>query len=141
MNTESLARALVGGALIGLSASMLLLFTGRIFGVSGIIAGIVFPKRFDTAWRVAILLGLISAGVCLTLMSGNIKFETNISFGGFLIAGFLVGYGTQLGSGCTSGHGVCGMSRLSPRSILATCIFLVTGAITTTLLRIFGFSP
>ncbi|MFK7871963.1 MAG: YeeE/YedE family protein [Oligoflexales bacterium] len=128
---NSYVSALTGGFIIGFSASLFLLFKGRVFGVSGIIGGIVRPVSEDVLWRVVILLGLISGGF-LTLVFFPEAFPKKYS-GGILeliVAGFLVGFGTQLGEGCTSGHGVCGVSRLSVRSMIATTTFIVFGVLT-----------
>ena len=124
---------LLGGGLIGLAASVLLLTTGRVFGVSGILAGAVLPNTLDRPWRVAAVAGLISAGILLRFVYPEVLVNAaNGSLGRYVIAGLLVGYGTQLGSGCTSGHGVCGLSRLSWRSIVATLVFIAAGILTVT---------
>lgn len=135
--------SLLGGALIGLAASILLLFNGRVAGISGILGGALNPAPGDTLWRLMFLLGLVSAGAVGALLrpaafvAGPVQSMSIIA-----LAGFLVGYGTRLGNGCTSGHGVCGVSRLSPRSLLATATFLATGAITVFLVRhLFGGTP
>lgn len=123
--------SLLGGALIGLAASILLLFTGRVAGISGILAGALHPTPGDSQWRLMFLLGLSGTGAAAVLLRPQ-------AFGAgptrsllvLALAGFLVGYGARLGNGCTSGHGVCGVSRLSPRSLIATATFMLTGAIT-----------
>jgi len=123
--------SLIGGMLIGLSATMLLLCDGKIAGISGIVAGMLSPTKHDTLWRVVFVAGLLTGGFLLRLFSPQ-TFAINIarSWGALLLAGLLVGFGTRLGNGCTSGHGVCGLSRFSPRSLIATMTFIATGAAT-----------
>ncbi|HTW89954.1 MAG TPA: YeeE/YedE family protein [Candidatus Binataceae bacterium] len=122
--------ALIGGALIGLSASAMLLLDGKIAGISGILAGVLKPASNDTLWRICFLAGLFAGGLLLRiLMPGAFDFGIIRPLPMLTIAGLLVGFGTQLGSGCTSGHGVCGVSRLSPRSLVATGTFIVSGAL------------
>ena len=122
--------AMLGGALIGLAVSMLLLFNGRVGGISGIVDGLMKPSSEGWDWRVFFTLGLLAGGLAV-LVSMPAAFEVGItrSTPALAGAGLLVGFGTRLGSGCTSGHGVCGMSRLSTRSIVATCVFMFTGAL------------
>jgi len=121
--------SLSGGILIGLSASAMLLLDGKIAGVSGILAGVLKPVKGDTLWRVCFLGGLFAGGLLLrTLLPGAFAFGIIRPFPLLVIAGLLVGFGTRLGSGCTSGHGVCGVSRLSRRSAVATGTFIVSGA-------------
>lgn len=125
-----------GGALIGLAAVMLMAFTGRIAGVSGIAAGLLPPIDDDFAERLAFIGGLICAPLFVLLATGrlpSLTIETNTL--PLAIAGLLVGFGSVWGNGCTSGHGVCGISRLSRRSIVATLIFMATGFATTFLVR------
>jgi len=139
VNIDPFTMPLAGGVLIGLSASLLLLLKGRVFGVSGILAGALVPKAGDTAWRVAALVGLVSAGFLLLLVRPqSLAIVTDGSYGRYIGAGLLVGFGTQLGSGCTSGHGVCGISRLSPRSIAATFTFVGAGMLMVALMRAMG---
>ncbi len=131
--------ALVGGAIIGLAVSIMLLWNGRVTGISGIINGAIFPTPGDTAWRFLFVLGLILGGFTLQLfnpaaLSGQLSTDTITT----IIAGLLVGFGTILGSGCTSGHGVCGISRLSPRSIVATITFIGAGMVSVYLFKKFG---
>lgn len=122
--------SLLGGLIIGLATSILLLFKGRVFGISGILGGIIKPIKGDMAWRLAIMLGLISGGIVMHLINPAALGETQPNLLRYLLAGLLVGFGTQLGGGCTSGHGVCGISRLSPRSVFATITFIASGVVT-----------
>jgi uncharacterized membrane protein YedE/YeeE len=123
--------SLIGGILIGLSASAMLLLQGKIAGISGIFAGVLRPAMGDTLWKAAFLTGLFSGGLLLrTFLPGAFDFGVARPFGVFAMAGLLVGFGTRLGNGCTSGHGVCGVSRFSARSIVATATFIATGALT-----------
>ncbi|MEZ4744323.1 MAG: YeeE/YedE thiosulfate transporter family protein [Bdellovibrionota bacterium] len=127
--------ALGGGGLIGMAATILLLINGRIMGASGIIFGVIKPIKGDTLWKykflLGILLGAFSASFFIDEAFINLSNRSLISIA---IAGLLVGFGTHMGNGCTSGHGVCGISRMSSRSITATFIFILTGAITTLLM-------
>jgi len=127
--------ALAGGMLIGLAAAILILMNGRIAGVSGIIGGLLRPNKGDLAWRFAFVGGLILAAVIYGLFYALPEVQIDASWSVITIAGLLVGVGTRYGSGCTSGHGICGISRLSPRSMAATAIFMVAGFITVYLLR------
>jgi uncharacterized membrane protein YedE/YeeE len=123
--------ALFGGLLIGVGLTLLLLVNRRPTGVSGVLGGVVAPARGDTGWRIAFLLGLCAGGLVLeAARPGALTFDVSRSLPALVIAGLLVGYGTRLANGCTSGHGVCGIARLSSRSILATAIFVSTGALT-----------
>ena len=129
--------AAIGGALIGLSAVMLMAFSGRLAGISGIVGGLMPPKPADDwTWRVAFVVGLILAPLVLAGFTGDTRIGAP-TVGPLLliVAGLLVGGGTMLGSGCTSGHGVCGVSRLSPRSIAATITFIAAGMITVFVVR------
>lgn len=130
--------ALAGGALIGLSASVLLLGLGRIAGISGLIGGLFSPTRGDVGWRLAFFAGLLLAGAILWQLSPNAFGESPRTLGLVALAGLLVGVGTRLGNGCTSGHGVCGLSRLSVRSLVATMTFIATGIGTVMLVRSLG---
>jgi uncharacterized membrane protein YedE/YeeE len=123
--------SLCGGILIGLSASLLLLGDGKIAGISGIVSGLVHPVKNDTAWRALFIVGLLIGGLLFQFIAPEV-FTIGISrsTGALLLAGLLVGFGTRLGNGCTSGHGVCGISRFSPRSFVSTVTFIVTGAVT-----------
>lgn len=128
--------ALAGGVLIGLSATLLLWLNGRVAGVSGILGGVLFPKSGDVSWRVAFLVGLIAAGgLYMTLVPGAPLPRTDFSRTGLIIAGLLVGFGTRMGNGCTSGHGVCGLGRLSMRSLAAVMTFMATAIATTFVVR------
>jgi len=121
--------SLIGGILIGLSVSALLLFNGKIAGISGIVAGLLSPTKSDIVWRATFVAGLLTGGFLLKLVSPE-AFAINIARSGvtFALAGLLIGFGARLGNGCTSGHGVCGVSRFSVRSIIATATFIATGA-------------
>jgi len=126
-----IAAPVLGGGLIGLAAAMLLLFSGRIAGISGILGGFFTAKRNDMGWRAFFLAGLLIGGVVmLALQPERFTFTLDRSLVSMALAGVIVGFGTRLGNGCTSGHGVCGVSRLSKRSIVATATFMGAGAIT-----------
>ncbi len=130
--------SLAGGILLGIASAMFVLLNGRILGISGILGGLLAPKDADTGWRVAFVLGLLAAPLTLSLFApADLVSAPRIEAGYALVvvAGLLVGYGTRLGSGCTSGHGVCGLSRLSPRSLVATLSFMGAGFLTVYLLR------
>jgi uncharacterized membrane protein YedE/YeeE len=123
--------ALTGGALIGLAAAGMWWSLGRLAGVSGILGTALISRGEDFTWRAAFIAGLLLAGVAAAvLLPGEVQFNLEAGYGQVLLAGALVGLGTQMGSGCTSGHGVCGVSRLSPRSIVATLLFMVAGMVT-----------
>jgi uncharacterized membrane protein YedE/YeeE len=127
--------ALVGGALIGLAAALLMLLNGRIAGVSGILGGALARER-DSGWRVAFLAGLIAAPLIMGALGDPLPAPRMPASWAVVIAGgLLVGFGTRLGGGCTSGHGVCGMARLSPRSIVATCMFMATAMVVVAVMR------
>jgi uncharacterized protein len=128
--------SLIGGALIGLSATLLLLFNGRIAGISGILNAFINPREPESAWRGLFLLGLIlGAGVYVWTQPSAAPAPAGLPMWILGAAGFLVGFGTRLGSGCTSGHGVCGLGRLSGRSLVATLIFMATGVATVFIVR------
>ena len=130
---------LTGGILIGIAASMMLLFSGRIAGVSGIFAGMLFQQGKERSWKLSFITGLIGGGVLLYTI--NPEFFENSSGRGLLavnIAGLLVGIGTRIGGGCTSGHGVCGIGRLSVRSIVATVTFVFAGMFAVVLFKSFS---
>ncbi|MEX1033552.1 MAG: YeeE/YedE family protein [Cellvibrionaceae bacterium] len=127
---------LIGGILIGIASVIMLWGSGRITGISGIFGGLLTPARGDIAWRAAFIGGLIVGGLLWPLVSGNpLPVDLQVSWPVMLIAGLLVGFGTRLGSGCTSGHGVCGIGRLSPRSLVATLIFMLAAFFTTYISR------
>jgi uncharacterized membrane protein YedE/YeeE len=130
--------SLAGGALIGLAASLLWIGLGRIAGISGITANVLLGARGDRSWRALFLLGLVAAGFVFARLEPAAFAESPRPLWMIAAAGLLVGVGTRLGGGCTSGHGVCGVSRLSPRSLLATGVFMATGIATVTLLRWLG---
>ncbi|MEZ4402595.1 MAG: YeeE/YedE thiosulfate transporter family protein [Kofleriaceae bacterium] len=125
--------ALAGGGLIGLASALLFLSHGRIAGISGLLGSLLPPQPIDRSWRLAFFVGLglagvVAAAVAPTAVGASVRSSTTVA-----IAGLLVGFGTRLGSGCTSGHGVCGLSRLSPRSMVAVATFMATGALTASL--------
>jgi hypothetical protein len=128
----------VGGILIGISAVMLLLFNGRIAGISGVAGQILAPKEGDLSWRVAFVVGLIVAGVASFVVAPELfAIDIDRSFVAVGLAGLLVGFGTRLGSGCTSGHGVCGLGRLSARSLASVVTFIIAGAMVVFAVRTF----
>lgn len=127
--------ALAGGLLIGLAAAAFLLLNGRIAGISGILGGLLAPARGDVAWRLAFILGLAVAPLAWTLAAPLPAVRVDAGTATLVAAGLLVGVGTRYGSGCTSGHGVCGISRLSPRSLVATPAFMLAGFATVFVLR------
>ncbi|MDB5848078.1 MAG: YeeE/YedE [Rhodoferax sp.] len=127
--------ALLGGALIGTAAGMLALFNGRIAGISGIVGGLLRPAKAQTAWRLAFVLGLLAVPVLYGLVAAAPVPEVDAGYGTLVAAGLLVGLGTRYGAGCTSGHGVCGLARLSPRSMVATACFMAAGFAAVFLLR------
>jgi uncharacterized membrane protein YedE/YeeE len=131
--------SLAGGALIGASASALLLLSGRLAGISGIFGGLLLPRPGEVAWRALFFAGLLAGGLLIArLFPGAIE-APRTPWGLTLVGGALVGFGTRLSSGCTSGHGVCGLSRLSLRSLAATLTFMVAGIVTATLVHhVFG---
>jgi len=123
--------SLIGGMLIGLSAATVLYFQGRIAGISGIVGGLLRPRQSDTGWRATFVLAMLLCGVVSAAMLPS-AFEMRLerSVGALVFAGLLVGFGTRLAGGCTSGHGVCGLSRISKRSLVATLTFMTLGALT-----------
>lgn len=127
--------ALAGGLMIGLAASVLLLLNGRIAGISGILGGLLRPAKADVAWRIAFLVGLIVAPLVYALAAPLPVVRVDAGSTVLVVAGLLVGVGTRYGSGCTSGHGVCGLSRASPRSLVATVSFMLAGFLTVYVVR------
>lgn len=127
--------ALLGGALIGLAAAAFILFNGRIAGISGIVGGLLRPQRGEVGWRLAFVVGLLAAPLLYALWGTLPAARIEAGPLTLLVAGFLVGVGTRYGAGCTSGHGVCGLSRLSPRSLVATLAFMGAGFLTVYVLR------
>jgi hypothetical protein len=122
--------ALLGGALIGVAAGMFILLNGRIAGISGVMGGLLRPASLasgDAGWRIAFVLGLLVAPLVYLAFAAWPAVEVDASYGALVLAGLLVGVGTRYGAGCTSGHGVCGISRLSPRSLAATACFMAAG--------------
>lgn len=131
MDSSTILPALAGGTLIGLAAAALLLLSGRVAGVSGIVGGLLAPQAGDTAWRVFFVAGLVAGGMLLPALVAEPFRGLDVTTPARLVAaGLLVGFGARLGNGCTSGHGVCGVSRLAPRSLVATATFMATGALT-----------
>ncbi len=131
--------ALLGGVLIGISVSMMLYFNGRVTGISGIINGVLSPMKGDTAWRVLFIVGLFFGGIVMGQLKPDVFTKTLVTeTWTTVVAGLLVGFGTIMGSGCTSGHGVCGISRLSPRSLIATGVFMAAGILAVFLFRKLG---
>lgn len=127
--------SLAGGLMIGMAAAMFLFFNGRIAGISGIVGGLLHPVSSDMAWRIAFLLGLIIAPLVYVLGAPLPDVQVDAGTGTLVAAGLLVGVGTRYGSGCTSGHGVCGLSRGSPRSLVATLAFMLAGFATVYIVR------
>ncbi|GDY34450.1 YeeE/YedE family protein [Acidovorax sp. NB1] len=127
--------ALIGGVLLGLASALFVLLNGRILGISGIVGGLLRPRAGDVGWRLAFVLGMLVAPGVYWLFAGATAPRIDASWGTVVAAGLLVGVGTRYGSGCTSGHGVCGLSRLSPRSLVATLAFMGAGFITVFLAR------
>ena len=127
--------SLSGGILLGLASAAFILLNGRILGISGIVGGLLRPKSGDMGWRISFVLGLLAAPLLYWLAAGPTAVRIDAGWSTLVIAGLLVGVGTRFGSGCTSGHGVCGLSRLSPRSLMATLAFMGAGFVTVYLVR------
>ena len=127
--------SLAGGLLLGLAAALFILFSGRVLGISGIVGGLLHPRKGDAGWRLAFVLGMLVAPSLYALFAGPLQPRIDAGWGMVVVAGLLVGVGTRYGSGCTSGHGVCGLSRLSPRSLVATLAFMGAGFVTVFLIR------
>ena len=130
--------SLAGGMFIGAAAAMLVLLNGRVAGISGIVGGLLAPRRGEIAWRIAFLAGLLAAPALWMVLADLPAARIDAGFGTLVVAGVLVGVGTSYGSGCTSGHGVCGLSRLSPRSLAATAAFMGAGVATVFIARHFS---
>ena len=131
-----MVEALLGGVLIGLAVSLMMFFNGRVTGISGIIGGILKPQKNDLNWRLFFVGGLVFGGIFLQILIPKVFIQVSSAFWfDYIIAGLLVGFGTLLGNGCTSGHGVCGISRLSIRSIVATVVFISFGIISVFLFK------
>jgi uncharacterized membrane protein YedE/YeeE len=122
--------SLIGGLLVGLATAMFLLLNGRIAGISGILGGLLRPTKGDIGWRIAFIAGLIFSPIAFSVAAPLPAVQIDAGTTSLIMAGLLVGIGTRYGSGCTSGHGVCGISRLSPRSMVATTFFMLAGFIT-----------
>ena len=127
--------SLLGGALIGLAAAAFILLNGRIAGISGIVGGLLTPKKGDTGWRMAFMGGMITAPLLWLLVSSLPVIRIDASYPVLVVAGLVVGISTRFGAGCTSGHGVCGISRLSLRSLIATAAFMLSGFLTVFIIR------
>jgi uncharacterized protein len=127
--------SLAGGIMLGLASALFILVNGRILGISGIVGGLMRPVQGDTGWRLAFLAGMFAAPLLYFVVAGPTLPRIDAGWATVLIAGLLVGVGTRYGSGCTSGHGVCGLSRLSPRSLVATLAFMGAGFVTVYLAR------
>jgi uncharacterized membrane protein YedE/YeeE len=127
--------ALAGGALIGLAAALFVLLLGRVAGISGIIGALLKPRRGDIAWRVAFVAGLVASPLVYRSVTALPAPDIQASWGMIVLAGLLVGLGTRYGAGCTSGHGVCGLARLSPRSLVAVIAFMLAGFVTVAFMR------
>ena len=131
--------SLAGGVLIGIATAMFILLNGRIAGISGVLGGLLKPAKGDVAWRLAFVLGLVSAPLAYLLFNNVPSLQIDAGYAALVAAGLLVGVGTRYGSGCTSGHGVSGLSRLSPRSLAATASFMGAGFLTVYVARhLFG---
>jgi uncharacterized membrane protein YedE/YeeE len=127
--------AAIGGAVIGLAAALLVLVNGRVAGISGIVGGMLQPSANDFAWRLAFVVGLLLAPVVYAMVDAFPSATIAASYPVLIVAGLLVGVGTRFAGGCTSGHGVCGLSRLSPRSLVATLAFMAAGFVTVFVVR------
>ena len=136
MAEPNILGGILGGMMIGAAASLLLLLNGRIAGISGIVGGLL-PGNFsrDWRWRLFFVLGLVSGAGLYSFLTGSLALELQATTPTLIVAGFLVGIGTRLGSGCTSGHGVCGLARRSLRSMAATATFMMSGAVTVYIMR------
>lgn len=136
MAWETYGYPLLGGVIIGLAASLLLLLNGKIFGVTGILAQAIWGKGSERHWRIASIIGLILGSAIVSSFAPQFfEYDFDIPTWLMALAGLFVGFGTRLGSGCTSGHGICGLPRFSPRSLAAVMVFMITGSLTTYILR------
>lgn len=127
--------SLAGGALIGLAAAAFILLNGRIAGISGILGGVINPKKGDIAWRIAFLAGIVVTPFLWLFFYSLPEIRIDAGYPLLIVAGLVVGISTRYGAGCTSGHGVCGISRLSPRSLVATGAFMASGFVTVFIIR------
>lgn len=127
--------SLVGGVLLGIASAAFVLLSGRILGISGIVGGLLTPRMGDLGWRIAFVAGMLAAPFAHSMFAAPVSARVDASWGAVIVAGLLVGIGTRYGSGCTSGHGICGLSRLSPRSLAATLAFMAAGFAVVFLLR------
>jgi uncharacterized membrane protein YedE/YeeE len=128
--------SLFGGMILGVAAALYVLLHGRILGISGIVSGLLHPKKGDWSWRLAFVLGLLTSSFLAALFFGILPvIEVDAGWLTVIVAGLLVGFGVQYGSGCTSGHGICGLSRLSPRSLVATLSFMSAGFMVVFIIR------
>jgi len=134
-NAFTPASAVIGGAIIGVAVALFVVLNGRIAGVSGILGGLARPQAGDISWRVAFVVGLIAAPLAWGLLAALPEIRVDTSYPVLVAAGLLVGVGTRYGGGCTSGHGICGVSRASPRSIAATVAFMAAGFATVYVVR------
>lgn len=128
--------SIIGGIIIGFAVTIMLLFNGRVTGISGIVGGVLNPKTIDKNWRYLFIAGLVAGGIILKFMHPtSFIVLSKAQIADYIIAGFLVGFGTLMGNGCTSGHGVCGISRFSIRSIISTIVFITFGVISVALFK------
>lgn len=141
MSRSELVSGLLGGALIGIGLLLVALARRRVVGVSGVVGGLLAPRTGDVGWRLAFVAGLVGGGALLAPDAAPAGLALAQSLPTLALGGFLVGYGARLGNGCTSGHGVCGLGRLSPRSLAATGIFIAAGAATVLALQLPGGRP
>lgn len=130
MTDITILSAALGGVIIGLAAGLLLLTHKRVAGISGIVSGLLLPWNTESSWRLWFVLGLIASAPLYRITVGEIAIKLDAPMAVLAVAGVLVGYGSRLGGGCTSGHGVCGIARLSMRSIVATLMFMLTAGVT-----------
>ena len=128
--------SLIGGMILGVAAALYMLLHGRILGISGIVSGLLNPQKGDVDWRVSVVLGMMSAPILAAVILDMHTIQViDSDWFSIMVAGLLVGFGAQYGSGCTSGHGICGLSRLSPRSMVATMLFMFSGFMATFIIR------